>query len=74
MKSRLIIALITLAGTGLTGCADNHIMHMKNGNTVVVQGKPHTDKASGMVIYTDENGTQQAVSKADIKDISNLKN
>ncbi|WP_338567608.1 YgdI/YgdR family lipoprotein [Erwinia sp. E_sp_B01_3] len=47
---------------------------MKDGSTKVVQGKPQVDKATGMVVYTDENGRQQAVNQDQIKEMSDLNN
>ncbi|MFC0140094.1 YgdI/YgdR family lipoprotein [Erwinia mallotivora] len=74
MKHKLIILLVAASGALLAGCSDNHMMHMKDGSSVVVQGKPHKDKATGMVLYTDENGKQQAVSQGDIKEMTDLEN
>ncbi|WP_158785310.1 YgdI/YgdR family lipoprotein [Pantoea sp. BAV 3049] len=74
MKNKLIMAIILATTALLAGCSSDHVMQMKDGSTVVVQGKPQEDKATGMVIYTDENGKQQAVNQADIKEMSSLKN
>jgi len=74
MKNKLMVVAILTANTLLAGCSSDHIMHMKDGRTVIVQGDPQQDKATGMMIYTDENGQQQAVNQADIKDMSNLNN
>lgn len=74
MKNKLIVVAMLAATALLAGCSSDHIMHMKDGSTVVVQGKPQKDKATGMVIYTDENGKQQAVNQADIKEMSSLNN
>lgn len=71
MKQLLLVPLIS-AVVLLSGCANDHIMHMRDGSTKVVEGKPEIDKATGMVIYTDETGKQQAVNQADIKDMSSL--
>ncbi len=66
-------ALALLAGALLlAGCSSDHVMQMKDGRTVVVQGKPQVDKATGMVVYTDENGQQQAVNQDQIKEMSSL--
>ncbi len=70
MKKMLLMASVLMAGTLLAGCTNNHILHMNDGRTLVVQGKPQVDKATGMVLYTDENGKQQAVNQADIKEMS----
>ncbi|MCP1437269.1 hypothetical protein J3D56_000705 [Erwinia persicina] len=71
MKKLLLFPLIAVA-TLLSGCANDHIIHMRDGSTKVVEGKPEIDKATGMVIYTDESGRQQAVNQADIKEMSSL--
>ncbi|WP_380180877.1 YgdI/YgdR family lipoprotein [Kalamiella sp. sgz302252] len=71
MKKRLLFPLIA-AFTLLGGCSSDHILHMRDGSTKVVQGKPEIDKATGMVIYTDETGRQQAVNQADIEEMGSL--
>lgn len=71
MKKLLFVPMI--AATVLSGgCANDHILHMRDGSTKVVEGKPEIDKATGMVIYTDETGKQQAVNQAEIRDMSSL--
>lgn len=72
MKKFSYIAGILAGGLLLTGCSSDHILQMKDGTTVVVQGKPKADSATGMVIYTDENGQQQAVNQDQIKEMSSL--
>lgn len=49
-------------------------MHMRDGSTVVVEGKPHLDKASRMLVYTDATGRTQAVNLDEVKGMSRLKN
>lgn len=72
MKNLTYIAGILAAGLLLAGCSSDHILQMKDGSTVVVQGKPRLDSATGMVIYTDENGQQQAVNQDQIKEMGSL--
>jgi hypothetical protein len=72
MKKFSYIAGILAGGLLLAGCSSDHILQMKDGSTVVVQGKPKVDSATGMVIYTDENGQQQAVNQDQIKEMSSL--
>jgi len=71
MNKMLLFPLIA-AAVLLTGCTSNHVLHMRDGSTRVVEGKPEKDKATGMVIYKDENGVQQAVNQHDIKEMSGL--
>ncbi|CAX59240.1 MULTISPECIES: YgdI/YgdR family lipoprotein [Erwinia] len=72
---KLACALTLLAGgLLLAGCSSDHVLQMKDGSTVVVQGKPEVDKATGMVMYTDENGKQQAVNQDQIKEMNSLNN
>ncbi|MGE9553579.1 YgdI/YgdR family lipoprotein [Erwinia amylovora] len=74
MKNKLIVVATLATTVLLAGCSSDHILQMKDGSTLVVQGKPQQDKSTGMVIYTDENGKQQAVNQADIKEMSSLNN
>lgn len=72
---KLACALTLLAGgLLLAGCSSDHVLQMKDGSTVVVQGKPEVDEATGMVMYTDENGKQQAVNQDQIKEMNSLNN
>ncbi|WP_312042164.1 YgdI/YgdR family lipoprotein [Erwinia sp.] len=71
MKRLFLFPLIAAAAL-LSGCANDHVIHMRDGSTKVVEGKPVLDKATGMVIYTDESGTQQAVQQSDIKEMDSL--
>ncbi|WP_034914182.1 MULTISPECIES: YgdI/YgdR family lipoprotein [Erwinia] len=72
MKKTLLLLSVLAAGSVLAGCSNDHIMHMKDGSTVVVQGKPKIDDATGMVLYTDENGKEQAVNQNNIKDMNSI--
>nr|WP_024967798.1 YgdI/YgdR family lipoprotein [Pantoea sp. IMH] len=72
MKTMLMFVSLLAAGLVMTGCADNHLLHMKDGTTKVVEGKPELDKATGMIIYTDESGKQQAVQQSDIAGMDSL--
>lgn len=72
MKKMLMFVSLLAAGLAMTGCADNHLLHMKDGTTKVVEGKPELDKATGMIIYTDESGKQQAVQQSDIEGMDSL--
>ena len=58
----------------LASCSSDHIMHMRDGSTVVVEGKPHLDKAIRMLVYTDATGRTQAVNLDEVKGMSRLKN
>ncbi|KGT95971.1 lipoprotein [Erwinia typographi] len=72
MKKTAYALALLAGGLLLAGCSSDHVMQMKDGRTVVVQGKPQVDKATGMVVYTDENGQQQAVNQDQIKEMSSL--
>ncbi|MEM6159643.1 YgdI/YgdR family lipoprotein [Erwinia sp. P6884] len=74
MKKTLMFLSVLTAGIVITGCADNHIVHMKDGTTKVVEGKPELDKATGMIFYTDESGNKQAVKQSDIAEMDSLDN
>lgn len=74
MKKTAYALVLLTGGLLLSGCANDHVLQMKDGTTKVVQGKPQVDKATGMVIYTDENGRQQAVNQDQIKEMSDLNN
>ncbi|WP_075180643.1 YgdI/YgdR family lipoprotein [Pantoea sp. 1.19] len=67
MKESLRPGLLMLVALMLAGCASQPwMMQMKNGQTVVVDGKPQLDQASGMMMYTDERGIRQAVNSHDV--------
>lgn len=72
MKKPAYASAFLAATLLLAGCSSDHVMQMKDGRTVVVQGKPKVDKATGMVVYTDENGQVQAVNQAQIRVIDTL--
>lgn len=73
MKRRILTGVTLFAALALTACSSSdHVLQMKDGRTVVVQGKPSRDDATGMVIYTDEKGQQQAVNQNDIKEMSSI--
>lgn len=72
MKTLTYLVAVLAGSLLLAGCSSDHVMQMKDGSTVVVQGKPQVDSATGMVVYTDENGQQQAVNQDQIKEMSSL--
>ncbi|MGB9097659.1 YgdI/YgdR family lipoprotein [Erwinia sp.] len=74
MKKLAYTLTLLAGGLLLAGCSSDNVLHMKDGSTVVVQGKPEVDKATGMVMYTDENGKQQAVNQDQIKEMTTLNN
>ncbi|MCX0499887.1 YgdI/YgdR family lipoprotein [Erwinia billingiae] len=74
MKKVACALTLLVGGLLLAGCSSDHVLQMKDGSTVVVQGKPEVDKATGMVMYTDENGKQQAVNQDQIKEMNSLNN
>lgn len=73
MKKTVCTSFAILAALTLSACSSSdHTLQMKDGSTVVVQGKPQLDDATGMVIYTDEKGQQQAVNQKEIKEMKSL--
>lgn len=74
MSTRILLLALAFTGTLLTGCSSDRLLHLNDGSTRVVTGKPQLDKATGMVIYTDEKGQQQAVNQSEIKGMSDIGN
>ena len=40
MKKMIASTMVLMMVGGLAGCTSDHIMHMRDGSTVVVEGKP----------------------------------
>ncbi|OON41466.1 hypothetical protein BTJ39_05785 [Izhakiella australiensis] len=73
MKKIILLLSGVLLSATLTACASNAwMLHMKDGSSVVAQGKPEMDSTTHEVIYTDENGQQQAVNETDIQSMSRV--
>lgn len=74
MKNGRFICLLLLVSAMLAGCTSDHILHMRDGSSVVVEGKPHLDSATKMLMYTDVYGRTQAVNLEDVRSMSRLHN
>ncbi|WP_455811081.1 YgdI/YgdR family lipoprotein [Pseudomonas graminis] len=73
--NKMMAGTIVLIAMGLlAGCSSDHILHMRDGSTVVVEGKPHLDNATKMLIYTDATGRTQAVNLDEVQGMSRVKN
>ncbi|MBK4727986.1 YgdI/YgdR family lipoprotein [Pantoea agglomerans] len=74
MNKMMASAMVLMMMGVLAGCTSDHILHMRDGSTVVVEGKPHLDNATKMLIYTDATGRTQAVNLDEVQGMSRLKN
>lgn len=64
MKTWLIAALCTSA---LAGCSNEYIITTTDGQMLSSDGKPHLDKDTGMIEFTDSEGRKQQVPQGNIK-------
>jgi hypothetical protein len=64
MKIWLIAALCTLA---LAGCSSEYIITTTDGQMLTSDGKPHLDKDTGMIEFTDSQGRKQQIPQSDVK-------
>ncbi|WP_244633729.1 YgdI/YgdR family lipoprotein [Erwinia persicina] len=74
MSNRMTGCMLLMLVGLLAGCSSDHILHMRDGSTVVVEGKPHLDRATQMLVYTDATGRTQAVNLQEVKSMSRVKN
>lgn len=76
MKKIMAVSLAALFFiTALSGCTrSSYAIHTNDGRTIISDGKPKEDAKTGMIGYTDANGTEQQINKSDVKELSELPN
>ncbi len=72
MKKTLLIAGTFTLGLFLAGCANDHVLHTTDGQTIVVQGKPVVDDDTGMITYKDIDGKEQQINRNQIKEMNSV--
>ena len=65
-KTAAVISALMLTFT-LAACSSNYVMHTNDGRTIVADGKPKVDDETGMISYTDANGTEQQINRSEVK-------
>ncbi|EOI7435532.1 TPA: YgdI/YgdR family lipoprotein [Yersinia enterocolitica] len=68
-KTAAIISALMLTFT-LAACSSNYVMHTNDGRTIVADGKPKVDDETGMISYTDANGTEQQINRSEVKEMA----
>ena len=64
MKKLLLVACCTL---GLAGCATEYIITTTDGRMITTDEKPELDTETDMLHYEDEDGRDQQIKKAEVK-------
>lgn len=71
-KTAAVVSACVMAFT-LSACSSpNYIMHTNDGRSIVSEGKPTTDKDTGLIKYTDANGNKQQINHSDVKEMVEL--
>jgi len=65
MKKYLFFAVFSAAAV-LTGCSSDYVMQTKSGEMIVTNGKPETDKSTGLVTYKDAGGFKHEINRDQI--------
>ncbi|MGT3205148.1 YgdI/YgdR family lipoprotein [Yersinia enterocolitica] len=68
-KTAVVISALMLTFT-LAACSSNYVMHTNDGRTIVADGKPKVDDETGMISYTDANGTEQQINRSEVKEMA----
>ncbi|MHA3491104.1 YgdI/YgdR family lipoprotein [Yersinia enterocolitica] len=68
-KTAAVISALMLTFT-LAACSSNYVMHTNDGRTIVADGKPKVDDETGMISYTDANGTKQQINRSEVKEMA----
>ncbi|MFL4558843.1 YgdI/YgdR family lipoprotein [Yersinia kristensenii] len=68
-KTAAVISALMLTFT-LAACSSNYVMHTNDGRTIVADGKPKVDDDTGMISYTDANGTEQQINRSEVKEMA----
>lgn len=68
-KTAAVISALMLTFI-LAACSSNYVMHTNDGRTIVADGKPKVDDETGMISYTDANGTEQQINRSEVKEMA----
>lgn len=68
-KTAAVISALMLTFT-LAACSSNYVIHTNDGRTIVADGKPKVDDETGMISYTDANGTEQQINRSEVKEMA----
>ncbi len=68
-KTAAVMSALMLTFT-LAACSSNYVMHTNDGRTIVADGKPKVDDETGMISYTDANGTEQQINRSEVKEMA----
>ncbi|HDL6512001.1 TPA: YgdI/YgdR family lipoprotein [Yersinia enterocolitica] len=68
-KTAAVISALMLTFT-LAACSSNYVMHTNDGRTIVADGKPKVDDETGMISYTDADGTEQQINRSEVKEMA----
>lgn len=68
-KTAAVISALMLTFT-LAACSSNYVMHTNDGRTIVADGKPKVDDETGMISYTNANGTEQQINRSEVKEMA----
>lgn len=70
----LPVALLIISLSTLTGCSHtSYAIHTTDGRTIISDGKPQRSD-TGLLGYTDPNGTKLQINKNEVKELSEVRN
>ncbi|MGC6386925.1 YgdI/YgdR family lipoprotein [Ewingella sp. S1.OA.A_B6] len=69
MKKIIAFLAVSFIAMTLAGCSSDYVMQTKSGEMIVTQGKPKTDKSTGLVTYKDAGGNVHEVNRDQIQAI-----
>lgn len=73
-NTTLLPVILIVSLSTLTGCSHtSYAIHTTDGRTIISDGKPQRSD-TGLLGYTDANGTKPQISKNEVKEISEVKN
>ena len=64
---QLLIAL--LCATALAGCSSKYLISTNGGQLIATDGRPKLDPDSGMYIFEDTEGREQAIPATSVKQV-----
>lgn len=73
-NTTLLPVILIVSLSTLTGCSHtSYAIHTTDGRTIISDGKPQRSD-TGLLGYTDANGTKLQINKNEVKEISEVKN
>ncbi|WP_341708101.1 YgdI/YgdR family lipoprotein [Halopseudomonas sp.] len=64
---QLILALV--CAVGLAGCSSEYIISTTSGDMIATDSKPKLDEDTGMYVFEDDEGREQAIPVSSVKQI-----